>query len=100
MMVSPPYPPYPIHRSSPPLPSLLNPVRFCSRSLLTGTLHPSLIDQIPGRQNDRKTPLGELNWIFTAVTDTIAWNMLPRGRELLNEERWLTCIFHFFIYPV
>lgn len=30
--------------------------------------------------NDRRTMLGELNWIFTAVTDTIAWNSLPRGR--------------------
>jgi regulator-associated protein of mTOR len=39
----------------------------------------SLIDQIPGRQNDRKTLLGELNWIFTAITDTIAWNVLPHG---------------------
>jgi regulator-associated protein of mTOR len=25
---------------------------------------------------DRRTMLGELNWIFTAVTDTIAWNAL------------------------
>lgn len=24
--------------------------------------------------------LGELNWIFTAITDTIAWNTLPRGK--------------------
>jgi len=23
--------------------------------------------------------LGELNWIFTAITDTIAWNVLSRG---------------------
>ena len=29
------------------------------------------------RLNDRRTPLGELNWIFTSVTDTIAWNVLP-----------------------
>ena len=32
-----------------------------------------------GKLNDRKTPLGELNWIFTAVTDSIAWNLLPRA---------------------
>lgn len=38
-----------------------------------------MIDRIPGRQTDRKTPLGELNWIFTAITDTIAWNSLPRA---------------------
>ncbi len=30
-------------------------------------------------QTDRKTPLGELNWIFTAITDTVAWNVLPRA---------------------
>lgn len=26
--------------------------------------------------------LGELNWVFTAITDTIAWNTLPRGKRL------------------
>lgn len=56
--------------------------RFCPRSLLA--LEPDLIDKIPGRQNDRKTPLGELNWIFTAITDTIAWNVLPRGEEFIS----------------
>ncbi|KAF9595649.1 hypothetical protein IFM89_001550 [Coptis chinensis] len=53
---------------------------FCARSLLLrDTLDHSLIDKIPGLQNDRKTLLGELNWIFTAVTDIIAWNVLPHG---------------------
>ena len=53
---------------------------FCSRSLLRAEgLTKELIDRIPGKQTDRKTPLGELNWIFTAITDTIAWNMLPRA---------------------
>eukprot|EP00127_Corallochytrium_limacisporum_P003377 Clim_evm5s149 gene=Clim_evmTU5s149 len=37
---------------------------------------PELSDQIPGKLNDRRTPLGELNWVFTAVTDTIAWTVL------------------------
>ena len=40
-----------------------------------------LIDKIPGRLADRKTPIGELNWIFTAITDTIAWNVLPTGTQ-------------------
>lgn len=40
--------------------------------------------RIPGRLNDRRTPLGELNWIFTAITDTIAWNTLPRGNDPLE----------------
>lgn len=53
---------------------------FCNRSLLRGEgLAKELIDRIPGKQTDRRTPLGELNWIFTAITDTIAWNMLPRA---------------------
>ena len=53
---------------------------FCSRSLLRQDgITKELIDRIPGRQTERKTPLGELNWIFTAITDTIAWNMLPKA---------------------
>jgi len=36
-----------------------------------------MLDKIPGQFGDRRTMLGELNWIFTAITDTIAWNMLP-----------------------
>lgn len=35
-----------------------------------------MVDKIPGRLNDRRTPLGELNWIFTAITDTIAWTQV------------------------
>ncbi|XP_062101482.1 regulatory-associated protein of TOR 1-like isoform X3 [Humulus lupulus] len=58
---------------------------FCRRSLLHESLDESLIDKIPGRQNDRKTLLGELNWIFTAVTNTVAWNVLPHGMH----ETWL-----------
>jgi len=37
--------------------------------------------RIPGQLTDRRTMLGELNWIFTAITDTIAWNTLPRGNR-------------------
>lgn len=32
-----------------------------------------IVLQLPGDLKDRRTPLGELNWIFTAITDTIAW---------------------------
>jgi regulator-associated protein of mTOR len=55
-------------------------IRFAANSLLVRPgITFELIDQIPGRLTDRRTPIGELNWIFTAVTDTIAWNLLPRG---------------------
>eukprot|EP00002_Diphylleia_rotans_P019938 TRINITY_DN3858_c0_g2_i1.p1 TRINITY_DN3858_c0_g2~~TRINITY_DN3858_c0_g2_i1.p1 ORF type:complete len:1260 (+),score=219.57 TRINITY_DN3858_c0_g2_i1:53-3832(+) len=49
---------------------------FARRSQLI-RIPSELADIIPGRLIDRRTPLGELNWIFTAVTDTIAWNMMP-----------------------
>lgn len=64
-------------------------LRFCRRSLLHESLDESLIDKIPGRQNDRKTLLGELFWIFTAVTDTIAWNVLPHG-SLFTSMIWFS----------
>ena len=38
----------------------------------------SFIDTLPGALGDRRSPLGEINWIFTAITDSIAWDMLPR----------------------
>ncbi|XP_068634561.1 regulatory-associated protein of TOR 1-like isoform X2 [Aristolochia californica] len=72
---------------------------FCSRSLLHDSLETSLIDRIPGRQNDRKTLLGELNWIFTAVTDTIAWNVLPHDlfQRLFRQDLLVASLFRNFL---
>ena len=35
-------------------------------------------------------PAGELNWVFTAITDTIAWNVLPRAlfQKLFRQVSW------------
>ncbi|KAK8490165.1 hypothetical protein V6N11_043378 [Hibiscus sabdariffa] len=73
--------------------------RFCTRSLLHESLDCLLIDKIPGRQNDRKTLLGELNWIFTAVTDTIAWNVLPHElfRRLFRQDLLVASLFRNFL---
>ncbi|CAM6047767.1 unnamed protein product, partial [Sphagnum compactum] len=70
---------------------------FCPRSLLP--LDADLIDKIPGRQTDRKTPLGELNWIFTAITDTIAWNVLPRElfQRLFRQDLLVASLFRNFL---
>ncbi|XP_028556354.1 regulatory-associated protein of TOR 1 isoform X2 [Dendrobium catenatum] len=72
---------------------------FCSRSLLHDSIDHSLIDKIPGRQNDRKTLLGELNWIFTAVTDTIAWNVLPHDlfQRLFRQDLLVASLFRNFL---
>ncbi|KAL4030951.1 hypothetical protein IC575_009206 [Cucumis melo] len=74
-------------------------LRFCKRSLLRESLDDSLIDKIPGRQTDRKTLLGELNWIFTAVTDTIAWNVLPHDlfQRLFRQDLLVASLFRNFL---
>ncbi|OWA52977.1 Regulatory-associated protein of mTOR [Hypsibius exemplaris] len=58
-----------------------------------------MIDKIPGQMNDRRTMLGELNWIFTAVTDTIAWNSLPRDlfHRLFRQDLLVASLFRNFL---
>ncbi|OQR89222.1 regulatory-associated protein of mTOR, partial [Thraustotheca clavata] len=64
-----------------------------------GHLEPSVIDRIPGKLTDRKTPLGELNWIFTAITDTIAWNLLPAPlfQTLFRQDLLVASLFRNFL---
>ena len=64
-----------------------------------GGLHPDAVDAIPGKDNDRKTPLGELNWIFTAVTDSIAWNILPKPlfQRLFRQDLLVASMFRNFL---
>lgn len=55
--------------------------------------------RIPGQLNDRRTMLGELNWIFTAITDTIAWNTLPRDlfQKLFRQDLLVASLFRNFL---
>ncbi|XP_071509091.1 regulatory-associated protein of mTOR-like [Diadema antillarum] len=74
---------------------------FCfqkSSQLVPGVTQ-ELVDKIPGRLNDRRTPLGELNWIFTAITDTIAWNVLPRDlfQKLFRQDLLVASLFRNFL---
>ncbi len=43
--------------------------------------------------------LGELNWIFTAITDTIAWNSLPRDifQKLFRQDLLVASLFRNFL---
>lgn len=54
---------------------------------------------IPGMLSDRRTPLGELNWIFTAITDTIAWTSLPRPlfNKLFRHDLMVAALFRNFL---
>lgn len=54
---------------------------------------------IPGKISERRTPLGELNWIFTAITDTIAWNCLPKPlfKKLFRQDLMVAALFRNFL---
>ncbi|KAJ3117290.1 hypothetical protein HK098_006306 [Nowakowskiella sp. JEL0407] len=72
---------------------------FVSRNRLLSNITPEMIMKIPGRTNDRRTPLGELNWIFTAITDTIAWNVLPHHlfKKLFRQDLMVAALFRNFL---
>lgn len=55
--------------------------------------------KIPGVLSDRRSPLGELNWIFTAITDTIAWSSLPRKlfKKLFRHDLMVAALFRNFL---
>ncbi len=57
------------------------------------------LGRVPGRLQERRSPLGELNWIFTAITDTIAWNLLPRAtfKKLFRQDLMVAALFRNFL---
>lgn len=74
---------------------------FILQNPLTSTSGVSLAQarNIPGKVSERRTPLGELNWIFTAITDTIAWNMLPKQlfKKLFRQDLMVAALFRNFL---
>ncbi|KAL3877256.1 hypothetical protein ACJMK2_034989 [Sinanodonta woodiana] len=85
---------------------LTTPIRIALRwyvlqntSKLVPGLTQDMVDRIPGQLNDRRTMLGELNWIFTAITDTIAWNTLPRDlfQKLFRQDLLVASLFRNFL---
>ncbi|WVQ65897.1 uncharacterized protein L199_004075 [Kwoniella botswanensis] len=58
-----------------------------------------MVMRIPGDLKDRRTPLGELSWIFTAVTDTIAWLSFPREvfNRLFRQDLLVAGLFRNFL---
>jgi regulator-associated protein of mTOR len=72
---------------------------FVTQNPLLKNVQPDMIMKIPGRLNDRRTPLGELNWIFTAITDTIAWNVLPHDlfKRLFRQDLMVAALFRNYL---
>ena len=83
---------------------LTTPIEMAVRFFILQNPLPSAItladaQNIPGRVSERRTPIGELNWIFTAITDTIAWNTLPKPlfRKLFRQDLMVAALFRNFL---
>lgn len=72
---------------------------FFSQNPLLHNITVDMISKVPGKHNDRRTPLGELNWIFTAITDTIAWNVLPNSlfKRLFRQDLMVAALFRNYL---
>ncbi|KAK1750220.1 raptor N-terminal caspase like domain-containing protein [Echria macrotheca] len=72
---------------------------YVLQSPLKTNLTPERAKKLPGRLQERRTPLGELNWIFTAITDTIAWTTLPRHlfRKFFRQDLMVAALFRNFL---
>ncbi|KAI3620038.1 hypothetical protein CBS9595_002005 [Malassezia furfur] len=72
---------------------------FVLQNPLPSALNVDMVMSIPGRLQDRRTPLGELNWILTAVTDTIAWTVLPRAlfRRFFRDDLMVAALLRNFL---
>ena len=83
---------------------LTTPIEMAVRFFILQNPLPSRITlsdaaSIPGRVSERRTPIGELNWIFTAITDTIAWNCLskPLFKKLFRQDLMVAALFRNFL---
>jgi regulatory associated protein of mTOR len=72
---------------------------FVLQNPLPSQVTPERAKKLPGRLQERRTPLGELNWIFTAITDTIAWTTLPRPlfRKFFRQDLMVAALFRNFL---
>jgi regulatory associated protein of mTOR len=72
---------------------------FVLQTPLKTKVTPERAKKLPGRLQERRTPLGELNWIFTAITDTIAWTTLPRPlfRKFFRQDLMVAALFRNFL---
>ncbi|PLW35392.1 hypothetical protein PCANC_18310 [Puccinia coronata f. sp. avenae] len=57
------------------------------------------LDKVPGQVEMRRTPLGELTWIFNSITDAIAWNHLDRQTftKVFRGDLLLVSVFRGFL---
>lgn len=83
---------------------LTSPIDIALRWHLIGRTPPfpithDMVQRIPGDLKDRRTPLGELNWIFVSITDTIAWTTFSKDifYRLYRSDLLVACLFRNFL---
>ncbi|KAH6620167.1 WD repeat-containing protein-like protein mip1 [Boeremia exigua] len=83
---------------------LTDPITMAVRFFILQNPLPSKVSlrdahNIPGKVSERRTPIGELNWIFTAITDTIAWNSLskPLFKKLFRQDLMVAALFRNYL---
>ncbi|KAJ4346186.1 Target of rapamycin complex 1 subunit kog1 [Ascochyta clinopodiicola] len=83
---------------------LTDPITMAVRFFILQNPLPSKVNlkdahNIPGKVSERRTPIGELNWIFTAITDTIAWNSLskPLFKKLFRQDLMVAALFRNYL---
>ena len=72
---------------------------FVMNHQLPNNITSEMVLRLPGDLKDRRTPLGELNWIFTAITDTIAWTTFSRDvfTRLYRSDSLIASLFRNFL---
>ncbi|KAJ2158944.1 Target of rapamycin complex 1 subunit kog1 [Coemansia sp. RSA 552] len=96
--------------TSPELPAdlltacLTTPVKMAMRFWISRNPHTTKVtldmcSKLPGSLDKRDTPLGELNWIFTSIMETIAWDTMPSElfRKLLRQDTTVGTLFRNFM---
>ncbi|RNF20127.1 uncharacterized protein Tco025E_03872 [Trypanosoma conorhini] len=83
---------------------LTTPVRmallwFIVQNAQTADVHPLLMYLLPGELNDKKTPLGALQWAFMSITECIAWSTFPHAlfMHLFREDVVAAPLFRGFL---
>lgn len=74
-------------------------LRWFARRSLVPHITTAMLDRIPGKYNLRSSPLGDLEYVFTAVSDAIAWNVLPRDlfKRLYRQDVLLASLMRNFL---
>ena len=74
-------------------------VRWFCRNAPLGQYPPDTAEKLKGSNSNRKTMLGDLSWLLTTITDTIAWDILPKDlfQKLFRQDLLVASIFRNFI---